>query len=772
MKVHSAENCYISCGCNRSPHCLAWGLQNLVFYGSSNSIAIYNHEKLRVIHTALSHTNEVRSVRCIATSQGTFLLSTSSDKLAVVWTDDSQLGLRPVAILKGHTGPVTVSHAIEKDGHLLVATTSTDLSVKIWTVPLSITAQNSDPIDTECIQTLKAGSGFCLDVHLCFLPGGRKNLILACAQDDFKVGLFSFENGQFIKKDSLVGHEDWITCLDSVSTENGDLFICSGSQDTFVRIWKISLCTRLPKKLTELAPDEEIQVEERIFAVEDKKYSQSLESILTCHNSWVQSVSWSCKKSPDNFGYEILSSSTDGTICVWSKSSDVDLWTPTRLGILKEDSLGILGCVWDPSGNSILAHSLHGALHIWVKVDSSWKNSYTVGGGHFGEVSDLCWEPDGKFFYSCSADQTSRIHAQLKNQSDEVWFELGRPQVHGYDVNCITSISRSVFASGADEKVIRIFKTSKQFLSCLKTLCGVELKVKGQISNVAAQQELNLSNLSVSDASESSQALVFEDVENVTVPIREEILWKATLWPEERKLYGHGFELHCITASHSGKYLASACRAKLKDHAFIIIWDTDTWREVQKLFYHDLTVTQLEFSPDDSHLLAVSRDRCLSVYKFTNDETAPFNLEFSTDKKNSVHTRVIWSCSWSIDSNFFVTGSREGRVVVWEPANEFKPIGDQLNLDQAVTSVDFWSNSFGYIVAVGCENGTITIFEWKPFGDNWTCLCSLSQSAGHHKAVRRLAFQPKECSSENVLRLASCSSDHSVKLFNIGFSQQ
>lgn len=108
---------------------------------------------------------------------------------------------------------------------------------------------------------------------------------------------------------------------------------------------------------------------------------------------------------------------------------------------------------------------------------------------------------------------------------------------------------------------------------------------------MATQQELGLSNLSVADSPDTSQVLLLQSTENVEgtseqfqmslisfslmtilVPLCEEILWKATLWPEERKLYGHGFELHSLASSHSGRFLASACKARLKDHASIIIW--------------------------------------------------------------------------------------------------------------------------------------------------------------------------------------------------------
>lgn len=45
-----------------------------------------------------------------------------------------------------------------------------------------------------------------------------------------------------------------------------------------------------------------------------------------------------------------------------------------------------------------------------------------------------------------------------------------------------------------------------------------------------------------------------------TGPPLEEHLQQNTLWPEVRKLYGHGNELYCLAADPRGAYFASACR--------------------------------------------------------------------------------------------------------------------------------------------------------------------------------------------------------------------
>ena len=39
-----------------------------------------------------------------------------------------------------------------------------------------------------------------------------------------------------------------------------------------------------------------------------------------------------------------------------------------------------------------------------------------------------------------------------------------------------------------------------------------------------------------------------------------------------------------------------------------------------------------------------------------------FILEQHADKKVAVHSRIIWTCSWSPDDKYFVTGSRDKKV--------------------------------------------------------------------------------------------------------------
>lgn len=72
-------------------------------------------------------------------------------------------------------------------------------------------------------------------------------------------------------------------------------------------------------------------------------------------------------------------------------------------------------------------------------------------------------------------DQTTRVHGAVPSSSStshslQVWHELARPQVHGYDIVGVAWLGPWTFASVADEKVARIFEASRGFVETIKKL--------------------------------------------------------------------------------------------------------------------------------------------------------------------------------------------------------------------------------------------------------------------------------------------------------------
>ena len=75
-----------------------------------------------------------------------------------------------------------------------------------------------------------------------------------------------------------------------------------------------------------------------------------------------------------------------------------------------------------------------------------------------------------------SADQSARIHSK-KNLADKTcWHEVGRPQIHGYDLVSAVFIDDTRFVSIAEEKVARVFDAPGNFLEYMECLYDVKRK--------------------------------------------------------------------------------------------------------------------------------------------------------------------------------------------------------------------------------------------------------------------------------------------------------
>lgn len=140
----------------------------------------------------------------------------------------------------------------------------------------------------------------------------------------------------------------------------------------------------------------------------------------------------------------------------------------------------------------------------------------------------------------------------------------------------------------------------------------------------------------------------------------------------------------------------------------------------------------MSFSPCNQYLLSVSRDRRWCLFKNANqqssNETANFELIATIDKKNGYHGRIVWCCAWAHDSQYFATGSRDGKLVVWHQSAEkaenslgsyaaVKTIELKGQSLQAVAfSQKYWGDESKnqHLIAIGLETGFIHIFSFCP----------------------------------------------------------
>lgn len=153
----------------------------------------------------------------------------------------------------------------------------------------------------------------------------------------------------------------------------------------------------------------------------------------------------------------------------------------------------------------------------------------------------------------------------------------------------------------------------------------------------------------------------------------------------------------------------------------------------------------MKFSPDNQYLLSVGRDRRWSIFEnhtlptLADDIICNYELIGTTDKKNGIHSRIIWTCDWSHDSKTFATGSRDAKVVIWtrtetdskSSLGPFKALGAlDLAKNDSVTALAFaygyhQGHNGVYLIALGLETGFIQLYS---FNDCWKHLLTIDRT--------------------------------------------
>ncbi|KAL0961908.1 hypothetical protein UPYG_G00333230 [Umbra pygmaea] len=796
MAAPVIETCHVACCANRTPNVLSWGRGGLIAYGTCYSVALYDPQEKEVVAVLNGHTGRVNTVQWVHRQDcaiETHLVSGGSDNRVIVW--ESQDGkFNQCAECVGHSGPVCSLDAIHLDNNkLLIASAASDSTVRLWLYAGS---------RAECAHTISFGNGFMMDVSLALLPGSRVP-IMACGGDDCRIHLYVQCNGQFNKVLSLQGHEDWIRGVEWTCV-GGDLLLASCAQDCLVRVWKLVAKSgaegNAPDGLT-------IRMTEDVFTLTESDTSSlfavTLETVLAGHENSVYGVHWQLPVMKGGERYQslnLLSASMDKTMILWAPEETSGVWVEqVRVGEVGGNTLGFYGCQISPDGSMILAHAFHGALHLWSQPHGEqgrW-NPGVVISGHFSAVQDLSWDPEGEFVLSVGTDQTTRLFTpwKKKHQAQPSWHEISRPQIHGYDMQCLTMLGRFQYVSAADEKVLRVFRAPRNFVENFANMSGTPLEKLLASSDAlglpegASTPALGLSNKAVfqgdlaatanekegtgfNSVSDQYQESYFHSI-TLNEPPPEDHLLQNTLWPEVQKLYGHGFEIFCLASDSEKTVVASACKASKSEHAAVLLWSATTWRQLQALPCHSLTVTQMAFSPDGRFLLAVSRDRTWSLWRRDNPTGADPNFSLFTPRDKKV---IVWGDCISSEV------SSDGRPFI-QPCSSILDVGD------SATAVTFCPAPFpdnSYLLAVGLDSGRVLLYQWRPSedaggGSDWSRYGETNASQSHTLTVKRLRWRPlvgragqwgqdegmETAEGKSWLQLASAGADHSVKIFNV-----
>lgn len=609
-----------------------------------------------------------------------------------------------------------------------------------------------------------------------------------------------------------------------------------------------------------------------------------LEALLVGHEDWVTSVQFMnpiqlSEPSPVSrpgtssssvSDLSLFSTSMDRNMVIWRPDVVTGIWMPiVRVGdiggqlggCVGGNLLGFVGGSVSPDSKSLIGIGYGGSLHLWKRAIESatksslgfhssdqnkvynsnfsdrWSNAPFLT-GHFASVNDLAWDEHGQYFVTVSSDQTCRLFATVgtqpnssaghSSQKARQWKEVCRPQVHGYDLNCVillhktteinheTSRDMSVSDGGSggigdqsssslpsclvtagDEKLIRVHSPSQGVIEGVRKLCPTIPSTHISVTVYqAAIPELSLSNKAVSLLNKQElEELALRNVYklNWSIPPVDSQLSDYTVWPEDHKFFGHANDVICLAVNGSGTLLASACKSKDKNTAKIMIWDLQSYVCLYTLDEHDSTIVTMQFSPDDQFLVTSGKDRLLCLFAYD----LPSGRYVLVSGMKNAHKRIVWDCTWSHDSALVYTVSRDGSMKVWSVA---KSSSDSNGTEGAtmytmkcvyslnpfdgdpVTSIDSLSSGPGSVdsyLAMGSESGAISIWRMASDGLSADRVHTVSDLYSHGAAVKRVRWYKKSNkhgalnsieqtpdSQSTKFYLASCGEDNTVRLFS------
>ncbi|KAH8683006.1 WD40-repeat-containing domain protein [Tricladium varicosporioides] len=802
---------YHATGANRHPSAADWDESGILAFGADRNVALWRpqtEDSKGVFQILHGHEDTVNAVKFIPGPDGT-LITGSVDKQLVIWRKDPISGdfQWSQSLQSGesdhHQG--SINCIATAAGSNIFASGAADGTIKIWSLNEEGVANLQQSI------TIKPRF-FPLSLALSSLGGAPESYVLAVAGTKDIIQLFvqDSEVGQDFKlQATLAGHEGWIRSLEFVREtkhSDSDLLLSSASQDKYIRLWRVHQGSELPAaaasadpSLGAFMPGKSLSNKAHRFKAQGFDFSATFEALLLGHEDWIYSTKWRS----GNETLQLLSASADNSLAIWEADASTGVWvTITRLGEISSEkgsttatgsTGGFWAGLWSPSGETVVSLGRTGSWRLWNynAQQDRWLQGIGVS-GHTLPVTGIAWAKDGDYLLSTSSDQTTRLHAVWKRGDKRSWHEMARPQIHGYDLNCIDSLGTSQFVSGADEKLLRVFNEPKAVANLLNKLCGIGGSHIDQMPDAANMPVLGLSNKAI-DAVEGDAEVVSGETQELGAidpasivhkstldldqPPSEEHLSRHTLWPETEKLYGHGYEISALAANHDGSVIATACKASSIDHAVIRLFETKGWLEIKPpLTTHSLTVTRLRFSADDKYLLSVGRDRQWAVFERDEETKVKYTLKESNPKG---HTRMILDAAWApTPFPVFATAGRDKKVNFWvleDGQEKFTQCKAKITEVYPVTAIDFLGKLVGNgyaFLAVGTESGFVAIhFVDTKIGMavQMAVVRFPSTYPNPSKAITQLAWKPvKEQDGNNRedVALAIASEDTSLRVYS------
>lgn len=523
----SYESVLIAGAANTVSHGVQWVKlsphKEFIAFAMSNLVAITD-PSIGIVCTLRGHSGRINAITSAVINNCIYLFSAGDDgKICsykhcysdsiIVW---EQLGA--VAVM---TSAATTIDCITLSNGIVVVSSDSSGNIRAWS-----SHKDSTNTFTEVYKHKLPPSQIAHNLHFAKLPSAAEERLLLCVGSvDSRIHLYQVDvemlfntvhdttvSSTFVVAGVLVGHEEWVTCFSSIIVSDSVMMLASASQDCKIRVWKVCIANARVSQVKATALNGDGEDEDEIEVVEELDELTSevrlqfelltgtaachifLESLLVGHEDWVTSIHWMPNPESNSKGLRLFSTSMDRNMVIWSEDQAAGgVWSPkVRVGdiggalggSIGGNLLGFVGGCLCPSGNSLLGIGYGGSFHRWVKVSQEIVNEesedrwqpISLHTGHFLSVNDVCWSVNKKYLVSVSSDQTCRLWAPTSTEPKK-WIEVSRPEIHGYDLNCVAldPYSYQIFTAG-EEKLLRLFDAPKVVVNGLDKLCGISEK--------------------------------------------------------------------------------------------------------------------------------------------------------------------------------------------------------------------------------------------------------------------------------------------------------
>ncbi|KAK3807666.1 MAG: WD40-repeat-containing domain protein [Benniella sp.] len=605
--------------------------------GLDSDIKVYSTSTWDRVRTLTGHSEFVRSVAF--SPEGDRIVSGSYDDTARVWDIDSGSCTH---ILIGHMSGDVNGVAFSPIGDT-VASASDDKTVRVWDVTTG---------DRTLILTGHTG----LIRSVAYSPKGDQ---IASGGEDSTVRLWDIKAGVCLR--ILRGHTRLV--WEVAYSPQGDR-VASASGDSTVRIWDVEkgyCCRVLTGHNSEVNSVAFSPQRDMIASASDDKTVRLWDAetgfcrqVLTGHSSLVRCVVFSPK------GDHIACGSDDNTVRLW----DVGSGGTRQIAVGHANS--VLSVKYSPHGSQVASCSADKSVRVWDMETGFCRRILT---GHTDWVRDIAYSPRGDLVASGSDDCTVKLwdietgtcrqifigHTQYvfvvayspqgdqvasggEDGSVKIW-DIGSGecrhtmQGHTNDVKSIVySPKGDQIASGSEDSTVRLWDIQSGV--CLHTLSGHQ---EGVASTVYSPQ----------------RGLLASGSHDCTVR-----LWDVETGECRYILIGHTNSVVIVVYSPQGNQVASGGA-----DGSVKLWDDGTGECLHTLGGHTEEVTSIVYSPKGDQIVSGSRDKTVRLWSVTSGQCQAVVQSF-----NGSIQSIAWSTTQ--EANYFVAGSEDGSVCMWEVEEE------------------------------------------------------------------------------------------------------